>query len=533
MDISTRFSPSQSTSQLNAKLNTKLKANLTLAIALFGSLAGSVTLGLPAQALPAQTPRSLPPRFMQVPQAAPVINDDGYILGAGDRIKLDVFSVPEFSGEYVVLPNGAVNLPQVGMLMLQGYTTEQASKMVVDRYSAILTRPIINFNVTTTRPMMVAIAGEVERPGAYSLSGGGNGGNNNGNNNNNNNGGGGGFESPTLSRAIQIADGVTRSADLQRVQISRRRAGNVKDDIITVNLLQLIQSGDARQDIRLRDGDSILIPSGNAIDSVQARQLMASNFAGRNSRPIQVAVIGEVGRPGPHLLSLTGSAGANGNTASGNVGGGGNGGNGGGVLIPTVTQAIQQAGGISQMADIRNVQVKRTTRSGLEQSIKVDFWELLKSGNLAQDIPLQEGDRIEIPTVASINEAEITALATTTFSPDKMTVSVSGEVSQPGSLVLPPNTPLNQAILMAGGFNRKSAKNSVTLIRLSSNGAVTKRDIPIDFSQSVSEANNPALRNNDIVVVRKSGLATFSEGLTDVLSPFSALFGGFRSIISR
>lgn len=503
MDIRTRFSPSKSTSKS------------TLAIALFSTLAGSLSLALPSQAL---TPRSLPPQFMQVPQAtaAPVINDDGYILGAGDRIKLDVFSVPEFSGEYVVLPNGSVNLPQVGMLMVQGYTTEQASKMVVDRYSAILTRPIINFNVTATRPMMVAIAGEVERPGAYALSGGGGG---------SNNSGGSGSESSTLSRAIQIAEGVTRSADLQRVQISRRRAGNGKDDLITVNLLQLIQSGDARQDIRLRDGDSIFIPAGNAIDSVQARQLIASNFAGRNTRPIQVAVIGEVGRPGPHLLSLTGSAGANGNTASGSVGGG--------VLIPTVTQAIQQAGGISQMADIRNVQVKRTTRSGVEQSIKVDFWELLKSGNLAQDIPLQEGDRIEIPTVSSVNEAEITALATTTFSPDKMTVSVSGEVGQPGSLVLPPNTPLNQVILMAGGFNRKSAKNNVTLIRLNSNGTVTKRDIPIDFSQSVSETNNPALRNNDIVVVRKSGLATFSEGLSDILSPFNALFGGFRSLGSR
>jgi len=506
MDIYTYLSPPKSTSKS------------TLWVALLSTLAGSLTLGFPAQAL---TPRS--PQFMAVPQAtpAPVVNDDGYILGAGDRIKLDVFSVPEFSGEYVVLPNGAVNLPQVGMLMVQGYTTEQASKMVVARYNSILTRPVINFNVTATRPMMIAIAGEVERPGAYSLSGGGNGGNNNNNNN-----GGGGSESMTLSRAIQIADGVTRSADLQRVQISRRRVGNMKDDLITVNLLQLIQSGDARQDIRLRDGDSILIPAGNAIDSVQARQLMASNFAGRNSRPIQVAVIGEVGRPGPHLLSLSVAAGANGNTASGAVGGGG-------VLIPTVTQAIQQAGGISQMADIRNVQVKRTTRSGVEQSIKVDFWDLLKSGNLAQDIPLQEGDRIEIPTVSSINEAEITALATTTFSPDKMTVSVSGEVGQPGSLVLPPNTPLNQAILMAGGFNRKSAKNSVTLIRLNSNGAVTKRDIPIDFSQSVSEANNPSLRNNDIVVVRKSGLSTFSEGLADVLSPFNALFGGFRAFGGR
>jgi polysaccharide biosynthesis/export protein len=317
---------------------------------------------------------------------------------------------------------------------------------------------------------------------------------------------------------------VTRSADLQRVQIRRRRAGTQNDDIITVNLLQLIRSGDARQDLRLRDGDSIWIPAGEAIDIVQAKQLMASNFAGRNTRPIQVAVIGEVGRPGPHMLSLVGSSGGNGNTANATIGGSG----GGGALIPTVTQAIQQAGGISQLADIRNVQVRRMTRSGTEQSIKVDFWKLLRSGDLMQDIPLQDGDMVEIPTATALNEAEITALATTTFSPDKMTVSISGEVERPGQIVLPPNTPLNQALLNAGGFNGKAVKNNVTLIRLNPNGTVSKRDIPIDLAQGVSETNNPALRNNDIIVVKKSGFASFSQVVGDVLSPFTNIFSVFR-----
>jgi polysaccharide biosynthesis/export protein len=501
MDIRTRYSP--------------LKP--ALAIALLGGLNLPLTLGwtTPAQAA---MPTAMPPKFMPLPPA-PVINDDGYILGPGDRIKLDIFSVPEFSGEYTVLPNGAINLPQVGMLMLQGLTTEQASNLVVKSYGAILTRPIINFNVTGMRPMTIAIAGEVERPGAYSLSGS----NISSNIGNNNVGstGSSGSDAPTLSRAIQIADGVTRSADLRKVQIRRQRAGKQGDDIITVNLLQLVQFGDARQDIRLRDGDSILIPAGDTIDITQTKQLMASNFAGRNQRPIQVAVIGEVGRPGPHLLSLVSSAGANGNSASTGVGGGG-------VLIPKVTQAIQQAGGISPLADIRNVQVRRLTRSGTEQSIKVDFWKLLRSGDLNQDVPLQEGDMVEIPTATAMNDAEITALATTTFSPDKMTVSFAGEVERPGSLVLPPNTPLNQALLTAGGFNLKSAKNSVTLIRLNPNGSVTKRDVPIDFAQNVNEANNPPLRNNDIVVVRKSGVSTLSDGLNQFLSPFTGIFSIFR-----
>jgi polysaccharide biosynthesis/export protein len=442
-------------------------------------------------------------RFLEVPTTAPVVNDDGYILGAGDRLKLDFFGVQEFSGEYAVLPNGAVNLPQIGMLSLQGYTVEQASKLLIARYTPILSRPIININVVATRPVMIAIAGEIERPGAYSLTS-------------------GVGEAPVLSRAIQQAEGITRSADLQKVQIRRRIAGG-GNEIIAVNLLQLLRSGDARQDIRLRDGDSIWIPLSEKPDLALSKQLIATNLASRNSKPIQIAVVGEVQRPGPHLLmsggaTATGGATNSGNTAIANTNT---------SVIPTLTQAIQQAGGISQLADIRNIQVRRQTRFGTEQKINVDLWKLLKSGDLLQDVPLQEGDAIEIPTATSLNDAEITALANPSFAPDKITVNVSGEVERPGSLVLPPNTPLNQAVLTAGGFNRNAVKNSITLVRLNPNGTVTKRDIAFDLANGVGDAN-PALRNNDIIIVKKTGFSVFSQGLNDVLSPFTGVFSIFR-----
>ena len=441
--------------------------------------------------------------FLDVPAAAPVVSDDGYILGAGDRLKLDFFSLPEFSGEYAILPNGSVNLPQVGMVSLQGYTVQQASQILATRYSPILTRPVININVIATRPVMIAIAGEIERPGAYSLMS-------------------ATGESPMLSRAIQQAEGITRSADLQRVKIRRRTAGG-GNEVIAVNLLELLRSGDARQDIRLRDGDSILIPVTAVPDLALTKQLLATNLASRNSRPIQIAVVGEVLRPGPHILTSGGGGAGNtnnsGNTAIANTLA---------SAIPTLTQAIQQAGGISQMADIRNIQVRRTTRFGTEQKISVNFLKLLESGDLLQDVPLQEGDTVEIPVATALSDAEIAKLANASFSPDKMTVNVVGEVERPGALVLPPNTPLNQAVLTAGGFNKNAVKNSITLVRLNPNGTVTKRDISFDLSQNLNEMSNPALRNNDIIVVKKTGLAVFSQGLNDVLSPFTNIFGVFR-----
>jgi polysaccharide biosynthesis/export protein len=450
-----------------------------------GSPVLATTTDSRSMALNPMSQSALPSQFLDIPMPVPVVSDDGYILGAGDRLKLDFFGIPEFSGDYPVLPNGAVNLPQIGMVSFQGLTVQQAAQLLTQRYGPILARPIININVVATRPVMIAIAGEIERPGAYSLMS-------------------STGESPMLSRAIQQAEGITRSADLQRVKIRRRRAGG-GNEIITVNLLQLVRSGDAQQDIRLQDGDSILIPVTAVQDLALTRQLIATNLASRNSRPIQVAVVGEVLRPGPTAIVNT--------TAS---------------PIPTLTQAIQQAGGISQLADIRNIQVRRQTRFGSEQKFNVDFWKLLKAGDLTQDVSLQEGDTVEIPMATAPNDAEIAAIATASFSPDKMTVNVVGEVERPGALVLPPNTSLNQAVLSAGGFNKNAVKNSITLVRLNSNGTIIKRDISFDLAQGVSETNNPALRNNDIIVIKKTGFAVFSQGLNDVLSPFTSLFSVFR-----
>jgi len=87
---------------------------------------------------------------------------------------------------------------------------------------------------------------------------------------------------------------------------------------------------------------------------------------------------------------------------------------------------------------------------------------------------------------------------------------------------LPPNTPLNQAILAAGGFSDRSEASNVELVRLEPNGTVSRRVFQVDFAIPVDEQRNPPLRSNDTVIVARNAFTVTSDGLKNLLSPFSA-----------
>ncbi|MDE5107045.1 MAG: SLBB domain-containing protein, partial [Trichodesmium sp. St17_bin3_1_1] len=148
------------------------------------------------------------------------------------------------------------------------------------------------------------------------------------------------------------------------------------------------------------------------------------------------------------------------------------------------------------------------------QTVNLDLWELLQSGDINQDAILQQGDMIVIPTASKIKLTEAHELAAASFALNEIQVSVVGEVAKPGQVKVPPNTPLNQAILKAGGFNRSRAKrNSVELIRLNSNGTVSRQTIVVDFASGINEETNPMLGENDVVIVSRNGIATLSDTL--------------------
>ncbi len=329
-----------------------------------------VTMQIPvlAQAEPSLFPTPLP--SLAVGSGSNTSATD-YVLGGGDRLRIEVFNVPEYSREYQVLSNGTLSLPLIGVVPLQGLTLPQAMEEVTERYARYIRNPVITIELVAARSLRIAIAGEVNRPGVYTL-----------------------------------------------------------------------------------------VPN-----------------AGSDSAP---------------------------NAESGS-----------GVV--TVTQALQEAGGVTQSANIRQIEIYRsqaTQATGI--SLNANLWNLITTGDLSQDIVLQDGDTIMIPSAAAtIDPVEAYTLAVASFSPSSMVVNVVGEVNAPGAIQVPPNTPLNQALLAAGGFNDDAEADVVQLVRLNPNGSVTQRTIAVNFSQGLNGETNPALRPNDTVVVGKSGRAAFRDTFGD------------------
>ena len=120
-------------------------------------------------------------------------------------------------------------------------------------------------------------------------------------------------------------------------------------------------------------------------------------------------------------------------------------------------------------------------------------------------------------------------LSAANFSPEAIRVTVVGEVTQPGTVEIAPNAPLNQALLAAGGFDPTRADtDEVELVRLNPDGTVSQRPISVSFDQGVNEETNPALQNNDVVMVGRSGRAAFSDGVSGVLGPVGTILSPFR-----
>ncbi len=236
-------------------------------------------------------------------------------------------------------------------------------------------------------------------------------------------------------------------------------------------------------------------------------------------RPLKIAVLGQVNRPGSYVISPIGNETSRSNLSERSTVDTGS-------QWPTVTKAIQTAGGITQLANVRKIQINRPQKSGSDQVLDIDLWKFLQAGEQRQDIALRDGDSIMIPIATGLDPAEATEIATSNFSPETIKVGVVGEVVTPGSISIPPNTSLNQAVLAAGGFkNGRARKNDVELIRLNPNGTVSRRSISVDFSQNLDAASNPALRNNDIVVVKPTALAKTSDFLSVLFSPITGTLG--------
>ena len=224
-----------------------------------------------------------------------------YLLGAGDSIFLNILGLPELSGEFGIGPDGMIYLPQIDGIYVNLKTIDELKLKVLNAYKKILIEPKLTIQLSEMRPVRVFVKGEVKIPGFYNLS----------------------ISEenytinslanqtassispsglplsqnnlllPTLYDALKEAQGLTPYSELSTITVIRNNSdsnggGKIKTEL---NFLSLFLTGDQTQNIRLFDGDTIIVNKSIKSLKDQIIEVRNSNI---NPKMVNIFVSGKV-----------------------------------------------------------------------------------------------------------------------------------------------------------------------------------------------------------------------------------------------
>lgn len=154
-----------------------------------------------------------------------------YVLGPGDTVMVDVSGGSPQRVRAVVDPEGRVNLPGGGTLLVTGMTMQAAEQAIEQVMVRRFNDAKVDLSLTRLRTVRVYIVGDVERPGAYDIS-----------------------ALSTALNGLYAAGGPTSRGSLRVVRHYRG-----EKLIATVDLYDLLLHGVRTDTQRLQSGDSILV----------------------------------------------------------------------------------------------------------------------------------------------------------------------------------------------------------------------------------------------------------------------------------
>lgn len=161
---------------------------------------------------------------------------DRYVINPNVVLAL-VVQRPNLSFQAAIGIDGNILVPQVGKIFLQGLTVEAAQAKIKLALSKIAPDDMVDVSLSGMRPVQLTITGEVFKPGIYSVT----------------------TVMPKITDIILLAGGSTIKANLREVLVRRQLSNGL---IISqkVDLYAVLQNGSSPPNLRLQDGDAIIIP---------------------------------------------------------------------------------------------------------------------------------------------------------------------------------------------------------------------------------------------------------------------------------
>ena len=359
-----------------------------------------------------------------------IATPNDYVLGPGDEVIIDIWGDSKQTLRQQIAPDGTITDPQMGPIVLNGLSVEEANARLSNAYSRIYSTmngasptTYMKMSLGEIRSIRVNIMGEVVVPGTYTLP-----------------------SLASLFHALYSAGGVNNIGSLRDVKVNR--GGK---QIANVDVYEYLLHGRSDLDIRLEDGDVIIVSPYQNLVSIGGKvkrpliyemadeETLATllDFAGgftgdaykkavrvvrKSGREYQVfnveegqfasfaltdgdeITVGAVLDRFENRVEIRGAVYRAGMYAlDGNV--------------STVRQLIEKAEGVREDAFLDRAVLYRDLPNTMREAQSVDIKKLL--ANEIEDITLRKNDVLYIPSIFDLNE--------------ELSISVRGAVGNPGT----------------------------------------------------------------------------------------------------
>jgi polysaccharide export outer membrane protein len=168
--------------------------------------------------------------------ASLIVNaQDDYLLNPGDILKISVWNEEALQQEVLVLPDGTISFPLVGIVDVDNKTPLEVQDELKLKLSRLIPDPEVNLTVINVAGNNFYIIGKVNQPGRFPMN------------------------RPTdVVQALSLAGGLTPYASPESIQILRR-TGN-KQRIILFDYTKISDGKALETNILLKSGDTIVVP---------------------------------------------------------------------------------------------------------------------------------------------------------------------------------------------------------------------------------------------------------------------------------
>lgn len=443
----------------------------------------------------------------RVSSSAPGANvqvSDDYVIGPGDQLKMLMWGRINNTLNLTVGRDGSVSIPEIGPLQVAGLSFAQTKRLIED-HAGQITGVKVDVTMGKLKTIQVFVVGEVEQPGAYTVS-----------------------ALSHVSNALSAAGGITKIGSLRKVELRR---GNQL--VRTIDLYSLLLAGNEQGDEQLQPGDVIFVPVIGPV----------VGMIGDVKRPA-IYELGSSGEPLSSVIKLGGGISAFGYSQR--------------VQVERVADHQKRIALDVDLNDLRSQRfdirdgdlikiypvlpaqqdvvivrgsVNRPGKFEWHQGMRVaDLVELAEGvaphtffkyalirrkegkARTVRLVPVDLGEALSANIGGPQNLALYQEDELTVFSESQMkylpTVQVFGEVRNPGYYVMSQGMHVSDLLYLAGGLKDDAYQQAAELARTQVvNGSRTSHtfmDIDLRAAMSGTDEHNPALEANDQLFVRRA-----------------------------